>query len=130
MNDQAVDRCHRIGQAKPVTVYVLVAADTVDETIYKRAAGKKEKSESLLDKGDGAEDDGAGLDGSGRRCGWRGVSSAAENMPIATGAIWSKGFFATSCCGNCSVPSCRVIPNPTRPLRSASSRISWRRVMR
>lgn len=68
MNDQAVDRCHRIGQTKPVTVYVLVAADTVDETIYKRAAGKKEKSESLLDKGDGAEDDGAGLDGSGRRC--------------------------------------------------------------
>lgn len=63
-----MDRCHRIGQAKPVKVYVLVAADTVDETIYKRAAGKKEKSESLLDKGDGEEDEGAGLDGSGRRC--------------------------------------------------------------
>lgn len=66
VNDQAVDRCHRIGQTKPVTVYVLVAADTVDETIYKRAAGKKEKSESLLDKGDA--EGGAALDGSGRRC--------------------------------------------------------------
>lgn len=69
VNDQAVDRCHRIGQTKPVTVYVLVAADTVDETIYKRAAGKKEKSESLLDKGDEAEAaGGGGIDGSGRRC--------------------------------------------------------------
>jgi SWI/SNF-related matrix-associated actin-dependent regulator 1 of chromatin subfamily A len=32
---QAEDRCHRIGQKKPVTVYKLISKDTVDEDIYK-----------------------------------------------------------------------------------------------
>ena len=31
---QAEDRCHRIGQKKPVTVYKLIAKDSVDEDIY------------------------------------------------------------------------------------------------
>ncbi len=58
---QAEDRCHRIGQKKPVTVYKLIALDSVDEDIYKMqekkakmnaaimdsAASKKEKSEIL-----------------------------------------------------------------------------------
>lgn len=37
---QAEDRCHRIGQSKPVTVYRLVCQDTVDEKIYEVANRK------------------------------------------------------------------------------------------
>jgi hypothetical protein len=37
---QAEDRCHRIGQTRPVTVYKLVAAGTVDEQIVALAASK------------------------------------------------------------------------------------------
>eukprot|EP00884_Botryococcus_braunii_P000672 jgi/Botrbrau1/10605/Bobra.0358s0024.1 len=37
---QAEDRCHRLGQARPVTVYRLVTEGTVDEDIYKLAERK------------------------------------------------------------------------------------------
>ena len=37
---QAEDRCHRIGQTRPVTVYKLVAAGTVDEQIVALAESK------------------------------------------------------------------------------------------
>lgn len=40
MDRQAEDRCHRIGQIKPVTVYRLVTKDTVDENIYEIAKRK------------------------------------------------------------------------------------------
>ena len=41
---QAEDRCHRIGQKKPVTVYKLISKDTVDEAIFKM----QEKKASLV----------------------------------------------------------------------------------
>ncbi|WCJ33735.1 Protein CHROMATIN REMODELING 19 [Euphorbia peplus] len=37
---QAEDRCHRIGQTKPVTVYRLVTKSTVDENVYEIAKRK------------------------------------------------------------------------------------------
>ncbi|WOL07232.1 protein CHROMATIN REMODELING 19 [Canna indica] len=40
MDRQAEDRCHRIGQVKPVTIYRLVTKDTVDENIYEIARRK------------------------------------------------------------------------------------------
>lgn len=52
---QAEDRCHRIGQTKPVTVYRLVTSGTVDERVYEIATAKLERSEVLLDKDEGAE---------------------------------------------------------------------------
>lgn len=44
---QAQDRCHRIGQTKPVVVYRLVTANTIDEKIVERAAAKR-KLEKLV----------------------------------------------------------------------------------
>uniref|UniRef100_A0A2K5ECZ5 Helicase ATP-binding domain-containing protein n=1 Tax=Aotus nancymaae TaxID=37293 RepID=A0A2K5ECZ5_AOTNA len=38
---QTQDRCHRIGQTKPVVVYRLVTANTIDQKIVERAAAKR-----------------------------------------------------------------------------------------
>ena len=45
---QAEDRSHRIGQTKPVTVYKLVTADTVDEDIYDMGERKRQLSTAVL----------------------------------------------------------------------------------
>ncbi len=42
------DRCHRIGQTKPVTVYKLVTADTVDEDIFDIGEKKRKLSTAVL----------------------------------------------------------------------------------
>lgn len=42
---QAEDRCHRIGQKKPVTVYKLITRDSVDEDIYKMQEKKVRERE-------------------------------------------------------------------------------------
>ncbi|KAK7485038.1 hypothetical protein BaRGS_00023677 [Batillaria attramentaria] len=44
---QAQDRCHRIGQTRPVMVYRLVTANTIDQRIVERAAAKR-KLEKLV----------------------------------------------------------------------------------
>ncbi|XP_066456735.1 lymphoid-specific helicase-like [Eleutherodactylus coqui] len=44
---QAQDRCHRIGQTRPVVVYRLVTANTIDQKIVERAAAKR-KLEKLV----------------------------------------------------------------------------------
>eukprot|EP01033_Poteriospumella_lacustris_P003447 gene3447-2545_t len=45
---QAEDRCHRIGQTKPVTVYKLVTQGTVDEDIYEMGERKRQLSQAVL----------------------------------------------------------------------------------
>ncbi|WIA08331.1 hypothetical protein OEZ85_007772 [Tetradesmus obliquus] len=40
MDLQAMDRCHRLGQTRPVTVYRLVTAGTIEERIQSTAAAK------------------------------------------------------------------------------------------
>jgi len=48
---QAVDCCHRLGQTKPVVVYRMIAAGTVEEKMYD--SHLKDKSQlSVLDEGD------------------------------------------------------------------------------
>jgi superfamily II DNA or RNA helicase len=49
VEDQASDRAHRIGQQRPVTIYRLVAEDTIEEKIVKLHADKRELADSLLE---------------------------------------------------------------------------------
>ncbi len=51
VEDQASDRAHRIGQERPVTVYRVVAQDTVEEKIVALHAHKRELAEHLLEEG-------------------------------------------------------------------------------
>ena len=46
---QAIDRTHRIGQTRPVMVYRLVAADTVEQRVVELSARKAELFASVLD---------------------------------------------------------------------------------
>ncbi|KAJ4822652.1 Protein CHROMATIN REMODELING 19 [Turnera subulata] len=48
---QAEDRCHRIGQTKPVTVYRLVTKGTVDENVYEIAKRKLTLDAAVLESG-------------------------------------------------------------------------------
>ena len=60
--EQAVDRTHRIGQDKPVMVYRLVSAGTIEETVMAR----KEKKAELFDRVvEGSADDVGGAGGPG-----------------------------------------------------------------
>lgn len=49
VEDQASDRAHRLGQTRPVTIYRLVAKDTVEEKIMALHRHKRELAESLLE---------------------------------------------------------------------------------
>nr|CAH0110344.1 unnamed protein product [Daphnia galeata] len=48
---QAQDRCHRIGQTKPVVVYRLVSSDTIDQRIIERAGAKRKLEKLVIQKG-------------------------------------------------------------------------------
>jgi len=52
IEDQASDRAHRIGQTRPVTVYRLVAAATIEEKIIQLHQTKKDLADSLLEGSD------------------------------------------------------------------------------
>ncbi|XP_054653329.1 lymphoid-specific helicase [Dunckerocampus dactyliophorus] len=47
---QAQDRCHRIGQTKPVVVYRLVTANTIDQKILERASVKRKLEQMVIHK--------------------------------------------------------------------------------
>lgn len=49
VEDQASDRAHRIGQERPVTVYRLVVADSVEEKILALHASKRSLAADVLD---------------------------------------------------------------------------------
>lgn len=55
---QAEDRCHRIGQTKPVTIYRLVTKDSVDENIYEIAKRKLILDAAVLESGGEVENGG------------------------------------------------------------------------
>ncbi len=52
--DQAADRAHRIGQERPVTVYRLIAKDTIEEGMLKLQARKRALQDAALSEGGAA----------------------------------------------------------------------------
>ena len=50
--DQASDRAHRIGQTRPVTVYRLVAKDTLEERVLQLHAHKRQLAQQVLEGSD------------------------------------------------------------------------------
>ncbi|KAL5760672.1 hypothetical protein ACOSQ2_019510 [Xanthoceras sorbifolium] len=56
---QAEDRCHRIGQTKPVTIYRLVTKDTVDENVYEIAKRKLILDAAVLESGMEVDNEGS-----------------------------------------------------------------------
>jgi SNF2 family DNA or RNA helicase len=52
VEDQASDRAHRIGQTRPVTIYRLVAENTIEEKIIQLHHTKRDLAESLLEGSD------------------------------------------------------------------------------
>ena len=53
VEQQAIDRTHRIGQSAPVMVYRLVAADTIEEKVMALKAEKARLFDAVLDGGTG-----------------------------------------------------------------------------
>ncbi|KAA8499078.1 SWI/SNF chromatin-remodeling complex subunit snf22 [Porphyridium purpureum] len=51
MDKQAISRCHRMGQMKPVLVLRLITADSVDELILSRCRSKIEMEEQIIEAG-------------------------------------------------------------------------------
>ena len=49
VEDQASDRAHRIGQQRPVTVYRIIANNTIEEKIVDLHAQKRDLADSLLE---------------------------------------------------------------------------------
>ena len=52
VEDQASDRAHRIGQKRPVTIYRLVAKNTIEEKIVDLHRHKRDLADSLLEGSD------------------------------------------------------------------------------
>ncbi|MBI3929222.1 MAG: DEAD/DEAH box helicase [Armatimonadetes bacterium] len=53
VEDQAADRAHRLGQTRPVTVYRLVCAHTIEEKIVELHRTKRDLADGLLEGTDG-----------------------------------------------------------------------------
>ena len=49
---QAQDRCHRIGQTKPVVVYRFVTANTIDQQVVETACSKRKLEQMVIHKGE------------------------------------------------------------------------------
>ena len=59
---QAEDRCHRIGQTKPVTIIKMITKGTVDEDIFLMQERKRSMNTAILERSnkngvDGSEDE-------------------------------------------------------------------------
>ena len=49
---QAQDRCHRIGQTRPVMVYRYITSNTIDQRIIETAAGKRKLEKMVIHQGE------------------------------------------------------------------------------
>ena len=58
---QAQDRCHRIGQTKPVVVYRFVTANTIDQQVVETACSKRKLEQMVIHKGESVGQQSQGL---------------------------------------------------------------------
>ena len=49
LKEQAVDRCHRIGQKDDLTIYTLMCKDTIDEKIHSIVEKKGAMADAIVD---------------------------------------------------------------------------------
>lgn len=49
LKEQCVDRCHRIGQTQNLTIYTIMAKDTIDERVHDIVLSKGELSDAIVD---------------------------------------------------------------------------------
>ncbi|THX14365.1 hypothetical protein D6D13_03197 [Aureobasidium pullulans] len=66
IDSQAMDRAHRLGQTRQVTVYRLITRGTIEERIRKRALQKEEVQRVVITGGAGATSGDKGVDFNGR----------------------------------------------------------------
>ena len=66
IDSQAMDRAHRLGQTRQVTVYRLITRGTIEERIRKRALQKEEVQRVVITGGAGATNGDKGVDFNGR----------------------------------------------------------------
>ncbi|WP_431065977.1 hypothetical protein [Methylotuvimicrobium sp.] len=52
VEDQASDRAHRMGQQRPVTIYRMIAKNTIEEKIVALHSHKRDLADSLLEGAD------------------------------------------------------------------------------
>ena len=48
--EQAIDRCHRIGQKNNLTIYNLITKDTIDERVWQLVQDKGDISDAIVDR--------------------------------------------------------------------------------
>ena len=51
LNLQALFRCYRYGQTRPVVVYRLLSAGTMEEQIYRTVVTKQSLAQRIVDEG-------------------------------------------------------------------------------
>ncbi|CAK62957.1 unnamed protein product (macronuclear) [Paramecium tetraurelia] len=51
MDKQAQDRCHRIGQVRPVTIYRLITNSTIEENIFLKSLQKRQLDDFVMQSG-------------------------------------------------------------------------------
>jgi SWI/SNF-related matrix-associated actin-dependent regulator 1 of chromatin subfamily A len=93
---QAMDRCHRMGQTRPVRVLKLAASETVDERIVQIATAKMGQRAMLFDEG------GEGEDGAGAAHGTPHGRSGQALM----GTILRETIFGSSAAANAEPEAC------------------------
>jgi hypothetical protein len=87
---QAMDRAHRLGQTRPVTVYRLITAGTIEERIQSTAAAKTHVQRQVMaeeQQGAAAAADGAAAEGGGGSQGVEGTPEEGEEGALVPGSV-------------------------------------------
>lgn len=83
-DEQACDRCHRIGQTKPVSIYKLVAENTVDHDIFRMGETKTQLNHAVLGKLNAHSDGNNSENGTKLKRGRKASDSVTVEMMLAS----------------------------------------------